>query len=308
MRQTDRRHLVFLAVSLSLICWTAVYSQNNRSAVSVTGSDMETCTIPDPCRTFDTAISKTNSGGEIVVLSSGGYGPFNVTKSVAIISPGGIHAALAPTTGAAVTINGAGIDVILRNLWINSLGASDGIKVLNAHQVNVENCTIARFSNGINFIPNADCGLSVLDSFVRLNTTYGIYLSSGLGSVSRVTVDRTRLENNNEGILVNPGSSGVVDSMIRESVINSGGYGIDVLETETSHTNVESCAVVHNTGFALFGGGDATRVIRVSQSYIANNAWGLISRNGDDLQSFGNNRLVGNYNGDGVFTSTRALK
>ena len=209
MRQTDRRHLVFLAVSLNLICWTAVYSQNNRSAVSVTGSDMATCTIPDPCRTFDTAISKTNSGGEIVVLSSGGYGPFNVTKSVAIISPGGIHAALAPTTGAAVTINGAGIDVILRNLWINSLGASDGIKVLNAHQVNVENCTIARFSNGINFIPNADCGLSVLDSFVRLNTTYGIYLSSGPGSVSRVTVDRTRLENNNEGIYVNPGSSGV---------------------------------------------------------------------------------------------------
>src|SRR5438105_7141256 len=214
MLQTNRSPFVFLAICLTVTCWTAAIAQNNRSAVSVTGSDMATCTVPDPCRTFDTAISKTTSGGEIVVLSSGGYGPFTVTNSVAIISPGGIHAALAPTTGAAVTINGAGIDVILRNLWINSLGASDGIKVLNANQLHVENCTIARFSNGINFIPNADCGLSVLDSFVRLNTTYGIYLSSGPGSVSRVTVDRARLENNNLGIVVNPTGGGVVDSMI----------------------------------------------------------------------------------------------
>src|SRR6266571_6360094 len=250
MLQTNRSPFVFLALCLISICWTGAFGQNNRSAVSVTGSDLATCTIPDPCRTFDVAISKTNSGGEVIVLGSGGYGPFTVTKSVAIISPGGIHAALAPTTGVAITINGAGIDVILRNLWINSLGAADGIKILDADQVHVENCTIARFSNGITFVPGADCSLSVLDSFVRLSTTYGIYLSSGPGSVSRVTVDRARLENNNGGIIVNPQGGGAVDSMIRESVINSGGNGIVVSSSGmggTSHTNVESCAFVHNS-------------------------------------------------------------
>src|SRR6266704_4638072 len=110
-------------ILVSVLLCASLFALNNRSAVSLTGSDLATCTIPDPCRTFDVAISKTNSGGEVIVLGSGGYGPFTVTKSVAIISPGGIHAALAPTTGVAITIKGAGIDVILRNLWINSLGA-----------------------------------------------------------------------------------------------------------------------------------------------------------------------------------------
>ena len=305
MLQTNRSPFVFLTLCLISICWTGAFGQNNRSAVSLTGVDTASCTVPDPCRTFDAAIFRTNPGGEIVVLSSAGYGPFTVNKSVSIISPGGIHAALAPTTGAAITVDGSAIDVFLRNLWINSLGATDGIKVLNADQVHVENCTIARFSNGINSVPGVDW-LSVLDSFVRMNNI-GINLSSGTGRTSRVTVDRTRLENNNEGIYVNPGSSGVVDSMIRESVINSGGNGIHVAGSQTSHTNVESCAFVHNANGALIGGGDATRVIRVSQSYIANNYYGVYSQGGDDLRSFGNNRLTGNLS-DGNFTSTIALR
>src|SRR5438105_5900792 len=78
---TDEPPLVFLAVCLILICWTAAYAQNNRSAVSLTGVDTASCTVPDPCRTFGTAISRTNAGGEIVVLSSAGYGPFTVNKS-----------------------------------------------------------------------------------------------------------------------------------------------------------------------------------------------------------------------------------
>jgi hypothetical protein len=76
----------------------AVYAQNNRSAVSLTGNDMASCTVPDPCRTFDVAISKTNSGGEVIVLSTAGYGPFTVTKSVSVISPPAYHAAMAPST------------------------------------------------------------------------------------------------------------------------------------------------------------------------------------------------------------------
>src|SRR5206468_3272516 len=97
-------HRLVLLILLAFAA-SATFGQNNRSAVSLTGSDMASCTVPDPCRTFDVAISKTNSGGEVVVLSTAGYGPFTVTKSVSIISPPAYHAAMAPTSGTAITVN-----------------------------------------------------------------------------------------------------------------------------------------------------------------------------------------------------------
>src|SRR5437016_14137691 len=102
-----------LAVVVILLV-PGVFAQNNRSAVSLTGNDAATCTVPDPCRTFDVAISKTNAGGEVIVLSSAGFGPFTINKSVSIISPPAYHAALAPTSGNAITINVDNALVVLR--------------------------------------------------------------------------------------------------------------------------------------------------------------------------------------------------
>src|SRR5437667_1651915 len=117
-----------IAVLLSILICVSAFAQNNRSAVSLTGNDAATCTVPDPCRTFDVAISKTNAGGEVIVLSSAGYGPFTVTKSVSIISPPAYHAALAPTSGDAITINVDNALVVLRGLTLNgSLGGQNGI-------------------------------------------------------------------------------------------------------------------------------------------------------------------------------------
>ena len=41
----------------------------------------------------------TDSGGEIVVLSSGGYGPVLINKSVSIIAPEGIYAGISVFSG-----------------------------------------------------------------------------------------------------------------------------------------------------------------------------------------------------------------
>src|SRR5438552_5070525 len=96
---------IAVGVLVVVLFSSLVFGQNNRSAVSLTGNDAATCTVPDPCRTFDVAISKTNAGGEVIVLSSAGYGPFTVTKSVSFISPPAYHAAMAPTSGDATTLN-----------------------------------------------------------------------------------------------------------------------------------------------------------------------------------------------------------
>ena len=107
-------------------------AQNNRSAVSITGSDAATCTVPDPCRTFQVAISKTNPGGEIIVLSSGGYGTFSINQSLTIVSPSGIYAAIASASGGTgIYISTAsGNSVVLRGLHVNgALGGFRGVWV-----------------------------------------------------------------------------------------------------------------------------------------------------------------------------------
>src|SRR5436309_13921241 len=144
------RRLFLQIVAVFVFSVSAVFGLNNRSAVSLTGSDMASCTVLDPCRTFDVAISKTNSGGEVVVLSTAGNGPFTVTQSVSIISPPAFHAALAPTTGTGITVNAPGATVILRNLYLNSLGAGTGISITTGTIVHIEGLVINGFAgNGI---------------------------------------------------------------------------------------------------------------------------------------------------------------
>src|SRR5437867_4021173 len=122
-----------VAVLVSVLVSLSLFGQNNRSAVSLTGNDAASCTVPDPCRTFDVAISRTNAGGEVIVLSSAGYGPFTVAKSVSIISPPAYHAAIAPTSGSAITINADNATVVLRGLTLNgSLGGVNGITFTGA--------------------------------------------------------------------------------------------------------------------------------------------------------------------------------
>src|SRR5437660_11382242 len=146
------RH-IGLAALVSVLVATSIVAQNNRSAVALSGNDAATCTVPDPCRTFDVAISKTNAGGEVIVLSSAGYGPFTVTKSVSIISPPAYHAAMAPTSGDAITINVDNALVVLRGLTLNgSLGGVNGITFTGAAtasntRVYVESCVISGFIN-----------------------------------------------------------------------------------------------------------------------------------------------------------------
>src|SRR5438874_7757008 len=142
-----------LAVLLSILISTSALAQNNRSAVSLTGNDAASCTVPDPCRTFGVAMSKTNAGGEVIVLSSAGYGPFTVNKSISIISPPAYHAALAPTSGDAITVNVDNAVVVLRGLTLNgSLGGNNGITftgqmVASSNtKLYVENCVITGFS------------------------------------------------------------------------------------------------------------------------------------------------------------------
>ena len=98
-----------------------------RTFVSTSGSDANLCTATAPCRNFAAAIANTTAGGEVVALTSGGDGPFTVSKAITIAGAPGEHVAVTAFAGTAVYVNaGAEDTVVLRNLYLTGLGARHG--------------------------------------------------------------------------------------------------------------------------------------------------------------------------------------
>jgi hypothetical protein len=74
--------LVFFVFSAS-----RAFSAANKVYVSPQkGDDANACTLGAPCRQFTKALSVVNSGGEIIVLDSGGFQPFTINIGVSIKS------------------------------------------------------------------------------------------------------------------------------------------------------------------------------------------------------------------------------
>jgi hypothetical protein len=71
--------LVFLSITVEAAQRTFVSAGN--------GSDANACTRQAPCRNFGTAMAQTDSGGEVIVLDSGGYGVVTINQSVSIVAP-----------------------------------------------------------------------------------------------------------------------------------------------------------------------------------------------------------------------------
>src|SRR5437016_13051884 len=207
-----------VVIILAILFSTTVLGLNNRSAVSLSGLDSASCTVPDPCRTFDVAISKTNDGGEVIVLSSAGYGPFTVTKSVSIISPPAYHAALAPTSGDAITVNVDNALVVLRGLTLNgSLGGNNGITFTGQKaspsntRLYVENCVISGFSgNGVNFV--RDGTLFISELIARENGT-AIFVEGSTGLPSSASIDHALMEGNFDGLRVDNATVAIRNSL-----------------------------------------------------------------------------------------------
>ena len=301
-----------LALLVSILIATSLSAQNNRSAVSLTGNDAATCTVPDPCRTFDVAISKTNTGGEVIVLSSAGYGPFTVTKSISIISPPAYHAALAPTSGDAITVNVDGATIVLRGLTLNgSLGGVNGITYATAGigggtTLYVENCAVSGFSGkGLNFAQKGT--LFVSELIARGNNT-GIFVDSPvfMGVRSNASVDHALLENNSfSGLEVVNAKVAITDSVIAGNY-----YGLYEVPSAGSVADLsaDNCRAVNNAYGFYSGGGSGTSRLMVSNSVASSNFnYGIYASNNSSVRA-SNNTITGNaygmaQNGSAVFES-----
>lgn len=287
-----------------------------RTWVSPAGVDTNPCSLSQPCRNFAAAIDAVNNGGEVVALSSGGFGPVTIDKSVILLAPLGIHAAIAPTAGAAIVVNVAGGDVTLRNLQLNSQGAPDGINAPSVARLSVQDCTIGGFVDGIDFNAGGDStNLYVLDSTLRNLSGVGI---TSIGSSAHVTLAGVRILNAGSGVVASSradiqdtivaGSENIgffaflSASMVfdRSSAINCGtGFRSD---------NSSKMIITRSTASHNGNGVWATEgVILMSDSTITSNQLGISFAPAGSVVSGQNNTLERNGT-DGAFSSTYNAK
>lgn len=183
-------------------------AQATRTWVSGVGDDVNPCSRTAPCKTFAGAISKTAMNGEINCLDPAGFGAVTITKSITIDcedTQGSILAAF--TNGFIVNITSATDAkkaVKLRGININGAATGiNGIKVLAANSLNIEDVVIDGFTqNGISLENSDKIQLLVNRSSLRSNTGSGIN-AAPTGSVD-VTVSKSVIAGNGTGVQAGP--------------------------------------------------------------------------------------------------------
>ncbi|PYQ57698.1 MAG: hypothetical protein DMF58_17640 [Acidobacteria bacterium] len=274
------RH-IGLAALVSVLLATSLVAQNNRSAVSIAGSDAAACTVPDPCRTFAVALSKTNNDGEVVALTSGGYGPFIVDRPATIVAAPGIYAAIVATIDAVHVNAGAGAKVVIRGLYLyGAMGGQRGIAVLDpVDEVDVEHCVISGFQEGIDDTQT----LRISDTTLRF-CIIGIRVTNPMNA-ARATMNRVELRDYGTGILA--AANAIVT--VRDSVASRGSaVGFDAFG---GVLNIENCLVVNNV---IGVRADQSGTVRVSNTMATDNTQTGFTNFSSTFISWGNNKVRGN--------------
>ena len=310
MRQLSRP-MGIVAIACGLLANAAPAQAAAQTWVSGTGSDAGNCPIAAPCRTFQFALSRTNAGGAINVLSAGNFGALTIAKSIGIVADG-VEAAIlgAGGTGAAIIIQaGAGDIVSLRGLTIDLRGTGNlGVSFLSGAALHVHNSVIRGTTDGIGFVPASGTSeLYVADSVIANSSTRGIRVEPSGSGGAKVVLDRVRVENapfSSFGIIVSGFStSGSVSATVRDSVA-AGNAIIGIVASDggsgTTEVMIDRSASLDNTTGIQASGAGAR--IHIGDSTVTRNGTGLKPFNGGVINSYGSNKVDGNTS-DGAATN-----
>jgi hypothetical protein len=312
-----RTQLPFALLATALACSAfalPAQAQATRAFVSVAGSDSNNCiNTLTPCRHFQTAYNAMPNGGEIDVLDPGNYGSLAVTHTLSIVGRG--WATLSPVSGAAaITINSGSSDTI--NI--------SGVALDGAHIAN---------TTGVQF--NSGGSLSVQDSVIRNNASYGILFATNGVAPGAISVANTLVTDNAAvGIAITPSGSGVVGVLDHVTINHNGSTGLNVISgagvinitvtDSVSSSNgddgiastsfgVPANVIVRNSTIAnngfnsgcincingLLASGSGAQ-IWVTRSTITGNLVGWNATSGGAVTSFNDNNIMGNSSGNGA--------
>jgi Right handed beta helix region len=300
MRRKKKMRLtnIFIIAIITAAAAIAGSAQMHNTFVASTGSDNTDCGSRElPCRDFNYALTKTDTGGIVTALDSGIYALTNVSidKSVTLVAAPGVQAEMFNTdVNDRIRINATGgALVILRNLYIaGDTGGTNayGIGVYSVGKLQVENCVIDRFSEGIGTGLQAGAEFFIRDTIIKNSLSNGTTLTTTSGLL-RVTIDHCQFVRNGTsgtGHGVNALRKTKVD--IRESIA-SANAGVGFIVTDGDMT-LDACTASNNAvGVEVqpFG-----KVI-VSNSFVTNNShYGFQQAQGGTFNSLGNNTVRNN--------------
>jgi hypothetical protein len=270
------------------------------------GDDLNPCSRTAPCKTYAKAFSVTATGGEINCVDPDGYGALTITKSISIVcdyTEGGVLASGGVTgfninapAGSIVTLKGQDIECVGTGFaGIRVLGA--GV-IVHVHKVQIRNCRGG--GSGISVTNSSGIAEVFVDSsYITDNgnaaTQAGILVRPTGGASANVSVARTHLENNTNGIFAD-GSGGGGNTLVTvgESVLSgSSGNGISVSSTGALFKALVADSKLNlnaGTGAAVSG---SSATLLLGGNTIAGNVTGVSNSLGT-LQSFKDNRIAVN--------------
>jgi len=323
------RRLVAL-IPLAVFAVPYVYGAQ-RTFVSTAGNDGNSCALSSPCRGFAKALTVTDSGGEIVVLDSGGYGAVAIGQPVSITAPPGVYAGISvfaggATSGQGVVINAGTGNVVLRGLTINNLGGTNGIAFNSGDALYLDSVVVSGFAGGVGLIASvgaATSGLFIQDSIFRDNAA-GLKTATAGGTLT-LNIERATFVRNGKGADM----QGTTKGVIHASTFGGGTTGLAAgLAGSPLAVKLElrNCTVSDNSGVGISAIASSPTMLAVVSSLVSGNLVGVqvanpgnvayvsdstITRNGTGVQasaggivaSGGDNRLVNNTT-NGAVSST----
>src|SRR5262245_23906617 len=300
MKMFARIRTAALGAALVVLSASLAQAQATRTWVSGVGDDANPCSRTAPCKTFAGTISKTATGGYINAVDSGGFGAVTVTKSITIDGEG-VQAGILAASVKGVIVNAATAVVHLRNLSIEGVvlpgvgQGIDGVEVIAAARVHVENCRINGFTNSaINFHPS-NAQLFVINSRISANTNNGIIVATG-----RATIDNTQITGNPSAIAVNVNGNAI--ATVRKSLISGNSTGLAAITNPAAVLNIEDCVVTHNFNGITVNSGTTARVSNTT--VVSNTSNGMVNDGISFIVSLSGNMVFGNPT-NGSFTSTQ---
>jgi hypothetical protein len=289
---------LFLAAML-FGCSAIASAQTPLVYVSALGLDSNSGGRTSPVQTINRALSLVQTGGEIVVIDSGDYKEFSVTKSVTIETAPGVIAVIPDLdSGACVTVSvGSSATVALKGLTMTAPTGSGyyGIKCTGGTLL-VDNCTV---NGAFNYGIYADCAsLMVKDTGVMGCNSYGIFAVSSSSAPLIATIERCRLEDNGWGLTAYYNSKVTVRDTVA-SGNRARGMQAQGFNGYTSELNVERCVASGNvSGIVTDNSSGGTVIARVSDTIATDNSYGFYVYGGTTFYTRGNNTIAGSTTAD----------
>jgi hypothetical protein len=265
-----RRAAVLAVLGGLLALPSAASAQQSTSYVSGVGTDFDPCTQAAPCKTFQGAYSKTDAGGEIIALNSGGYGTVAITHAITIRAVN-VTGGVLTNSGNGININAAATDdVILDGLEFEGLNTSGaGVQIFSAHNVVIANSSVRGFATGVRFTPtSAGTQLTLRDDQVYGNTI-GVSASPGTAATGTgVLIQRSELSGTTCGVALLGSSTGGATPC-----------GNGPASTPAFRVDIKDSTLADDTSTALYvRGGSATASI--NNNRFTGNAVGLSAVDG----------------------------